>query len=184
MVAETKIRVAGVWKEITEAELRVAGTWREITRIEKNVGGVWKEVFHPQPSGVVTLSGEIVTDDTGLKVGIRFAAGGVVSKLIGGVYTQVDTGTDWIIPQADAPDLFELMTDNWVDTGGAGDGFEDEAAASGVWVPMASSRLWSVLAAGIGGSNSNGMDFDAHIRWNGGATLDSGAYSVTSEDFS
>jgi hypothetical protein len=132
-----------------------------------------------EPSGTVTLSGEVVFGlDTDV-VGIRFNSDGTVDKRIS-TYTQIDSGTDWIIPNGDAPDLFEVMTDNWVDLGGAGNGFNSAAAAEGVWVALTTNREWNVQADAPDGSSSAKMTFDAHIRWNGGATLDSGAYSIES----
>ncbi len=45
MAAETKIRVAGVWKLITQPEVRVSGSWKEVQEIEIKVSGAWKRVF-------------------------------------------------------------------------------------------------------------------------------------------
>lgn len=134
-----------------------------------------------QPGGTVTLSGElgIFGIDTE-RVGVRFNADGTIDKRIGATYTQIDAITDWIIPNTDAPSLFEVMTNNWVDTGGAGGGFSQVAAAQGVWISLQFNREWNVLAAGPDGADSNAMTFDAHIRWNGGAIIDSGSYSVES----
>jgi len=133
-----------------------------------------------QPGGTVTLSGQSVFGTDTQIVGIRFNSDGTVDQRVGGTYTQIDTGTDWIIPNGDAPDLFEVMTDNWMDLGGAGNGFNSAAASSGTWVALTSNREWNVLADGPDGSSSARMTFDAHIRWNGGSTIDSGAYDIES----
>lgn len=132
------------------------------------------------PSGTVTLSGQTVFGIDTEIVGIRFNSDGTVDQRVGATYTQIDTGTDWIIPNGDAPDLFQVMTDNWMDLGGAGGGFNSAAAAEGVWVALTSNREWNVLAVGPDGADSNRMTFDAHIRWNGGSTIDSGAYDIES----
>lgn len=138
-----------------------------------------------QPAGTVTLSGENVNDpgESGVEVGIRFNSDGTVDRMVDGTPTQADSGTDWIIPNGAAPDLFEVMTDNWADIGGDPSGFENSAANEGVWIALTSNRLWSVLATASGGANSNEMTFDAHIRWKGGATIDSGSYYIDSTWF-
>lgn len=135
--------------------------------------------------GVVTLSGEIFSDvaENGDIVGIRFHSNGKVETRLDATYTPIDTSTDWVIPNTAAPSLYEVMTDSWVDIGGAGDGFNSAAAAEGVWIALTIARQWNVQAAGEGGSSSNGMQFDAHIRWNGGAIIDSAAYEIYSAWF-
>jgi len=149
--------------------------------VQMMAGGGMMSAGVSQPAGTVTLSGQIVSSIWTDEVGIRFNSDGTIDELIGVTYTQIDTGTDWIIPNGDAPDLFEVMTDNWLDSGGAGDGFNNAAAAEGVWIALTSNRLWSVKGQAPGGADSNAMSFDAHIRWNGGATIDSGAYEIVSE---
>ena len=44
MAAETKVKVAGVWKALTSVEIKVAGVWKTVTTVESKVGGAWKEV--------------------------------------------------------------------------------------------------------------------------------------------
>ena len=134
----------------------------------------------PAQSGVVTLSGElgIFGLDTQL-VGVRFNTDGTVDKRIA-TYTQIDVSTDWIIPNTAASGSYEVMTDNWADTGGSGGGFNAAAAAEGVWIALTANREWNVQAVGGTGADSSKMTFDAHIRFNGGATLSSGTYSIES----
>lgn len=134
----------------------------------------------PAQSGVVTLSGElgIFGLDTQL-VGVRFNTDGTVDKRIA-TYTQIDSGTDWIIPNTSASGSYEVMTDNWADTGGSGGGFNAAAAAEGTWIALTANREWNVQAVGPMGADSSKMTFDAHIRFNGGATLSSGTYSIES----
>lgn len=144
------------------------------------VGGFMNQGDGPA-AGNVTVSGENVNSVWTDKVGIEFRPDGKVYKLVGSTYTQIDVTTDWIDPPGDAGPLYEVMTDNWVDIGGALDGFLDEAAAEGVWIAITSARLWSVKGVGSGGADSNGMQFDAQIRFNGGAELDSGPFEILSE---
>lgn len=131
-------------------------------------------------SGVVTLSGELGVFGLDVDiVGIRFNTDGTVDKRIS-TYTQIDVATDWIIPNTAANGSYEVMTDNWVDTGGSGGGFNAAAAAEGVWVALTANREWNVQAVGPDGADSSAMTFDAHIRFNGGATLSSGSYAIES----
>jgi hypothetical protein len=134
----------------------------------------------PAQSGTVTLSGElgIFGLDTDI-VGVRFNTDGTVDNRIS-TYTQIDSGTDWIIPNSAANGSYEVMTDNWADTGGSGGGFNAAAAAEGTWIALTANREWNVQAVGPMGADSSKMTFDAHIRFNGGATLSSGTYSIES----
>jgi hypothetical protein len=132
------------------------------------------------PNGILTLSGDLTIFGTDTQVtGVRFNSDGTVDKRIA-TYTQISPTTDWIIPNGDAPDLFEVMTDNWVDVGGSGGGFNQVAAAEGVWIALTSNREWNVLAAAPDGSSSSAMTFDAHIRWKDNATIVSGSYRIES----
>jgi len=131
--------------------------------------------------GAVTLSGEFVSSVWTDEVGIRFNSDGTIDSKIGATYAQVDAGTDWIIPNGDAPGLYEIMTDNWNDIGGDTKGFENAAAAEGVWIALTSNREWTVKGTASGGADSNIMQFDAHIRHNASQPLASGAYEIESE---
>jgi len=171
------INDAATLREIQEIWINDASTLRQIQEVWINDGGVLRQVYQ---NAVVTLSGElgIFGVDTDI-VGVRFNTDGTVDKRIS-TYTQIDNATDWIIPNTAASGSYEVMTDNWVDTGGAGNGFFQVAAAQGVWIALTSSREWNVQADAPDGASSSKMTFDAHIRFSGGATLSSGTYSIES----
>lgn len=132
-------------------------------------------------AGVVTLSGETVSTVSEEKAGIRVNTDGTIDKIEGGTTTQIDTGTDWIIPNGAAHSLHEVRVTNVVDTGGDPGPWTDQAAADDIWIAITSNRFWSVQAVGPGGADSHGADFDLEIRFNGGAALASFAYSLFSE---
>jgi len=130
---------------------------------------------------VVTLTAYNAIDEiAGSQVSIRFVSDGTVDAIELGTF-QIHASTNWVIPNGSAPGLYEVMTDNWADIGGCGGGFSQSSGAEGAWVALTSSRTWGVTACGVGGSNQSGMSFDAHIRYNGGSTLASASYTVSSE---
>jgi hypothetical protein len=144
------------------------------------MAGGYYSVGNGGGGGAVTLSGDLTIFglDTQI-VGVRFNSDGTVDNRIA-TYTQISASTDWIIPNGDAPGLYDVMTNNWVDVGGSGGGFNAAAAAEGVWVALTSSREWNVQAVGAAGADSSAMEFDAHIRHNGSQIITSGSYRIES----
>lgn len=120
--------------------------------------------------GTVTVSGESVSD-AGL--GAAFASitfqnnGQVWATIVSGSY-QVDSGTDWIIPNGAAPDDYEVML-----SGRSGDA--PSGAAENTWLPLSTSRQW-YLSAGPGVTLS--CSFTISIRKGSGSVLDSAGYSL------
>jgi len=111
--------------------------------------------------GVVTLSGEtishIVDDPLNAEVGIRFNADGTVDKKVGGTFTQIDTGTDWIIPNSAANAGYDVGY-----TGKTGSAFTTEAAAEDTTVNTGANRLWT-LQRGTVGTNTITCTFQIFI---------------------
>ena len=140
--------------------------------------------FWSDAGGTVTLSGESVSVNGALAdAGIRFNSDGTVDKVENGTYTQVDSSTDWIIPNGAASSLYDVRITNVVDIGGSPEGFNHaSAAAEDVWINLGANREWAVENVGTGGSSSVGYTFDVEIRYNGGSVLDSASYTVLSED--
>ena len=122
----------------------------------------------------VTLSGETGIDSSGLapqSVGVRVGSDGKLYKLINGTPTQIDTGTDWIIPNNRATsdfDVFCSVSGDALDTGGGSE-------AGSVWLALSTNRDFYVT----GDPSSASLDITLLIRYNGGSSLDSGQFTGT-----
>jgi len=112
---------------------------------------------------------------------VRINTDGTVDKYLEPTYTQIDSSTDWIIPNGAASALYEVRITNIVDIGGDTLTWETGSAARDTWLAISSNLQWKVLAAGPGGADSHGAQFDMEVRFNGGAVLATGAYEILSE---
>lgn len=91
-----------------------------------------------------------------------------------GTVTQIDAGTDWIVPNTDASSEFECRVTNVVWDAGT-PGFAAQGAADDVWVDLSTDRTWLVLDTDQGGANK-WVNFTLEIRKNGGSVLASNTY--------
>ena len=59
MVAETKVGVGGVWKDLESIEVGVGGVWKNVSEVYVGVGGAWKLVHQnaAAPSSVSITGG-------------------------------------------------------------------------------------------------------------------------------
>jgi hypothetical protein len=93
-------------------------------------------------TGVYTLSGETISDDsfgdTGI-AGIRFNSDGTVDKNEAGVFTQIDSATDWIIPNGAASGNERVRYTSMV-----GDDFTTKAALEDTWIAISGNPAWSL----------------------------------------
>ena len=149
------------------------GTWRALTEVHmKDTGGTWREareVYQLGPLGwklahtryTVALSGEDITlSGYFASNGFRFNSDGTIDKAVDGVYTQIDSGTDWIIPNADGAYLnqFEIrrvlnsgsistdMGSGWLDL--ATSRFIDTASGMNLTIEIRHKVSLNVLASG------------------------------------
>jgi hypothetical protein len=144
------------------------------------VGGTWESVWLAY---VVTLSGESCSDGGTapgtVTCGFRVNSDGTIDQQEGGLYTQVDSGTDWVIPN-DADATFHVrFTQTGYNETGSGD-----ATATGTlntWLALSSNRELT-----LDGTTAMFQDLDAEwtvtieISDDGGSTvLDSGTYIMT-----
>jgi hypothetical protein len=89
----------------------------------------------------VKLSGEGVV---GIAIaGIRFNSDGTVDKNADGAYTQVDSATDWMTPNAAAPGPYSIRAT--LDSGDTPGGPE-----LGSWHALTSAREWFLNSSGLG----------------------------------
>ena len=144
-------------------------------KVEVKSGGVWRTVF-VVAAGTVTVSGEVIVGATSVgtaKAGVIFRAAGKVAKTVNGTETQIDSGTDWIIPNGDANSLYEVRyiggTETWT----------VKAANQNIWADLSVDREWRV-DNGAGGITANIVTFE--VRFNGGLVEDSATYNCRADN--
>ena len=121
----------------------------------------------------VTVSGETAINDTNTSptnsfAGVRANSDGTLDKRVGSTRTQIDSATDWLIPVGSAPSLYQIKC---TDTAG---NLDAGSATIGDWITLSSNREWYVAVTSPGSKNFN---LTLEIRYNGGATLDSAAFT-------
>ena len=133
----------------------------------------------PGGAGNVTLSGEDATDNIAINRNARAAivvrADGTVDRIENVTTTQVDVGTDWIDPPGDASSDYDVRY-----TGLTGDPLDGSTTlAEDVWGNMGADKFFEQRAT------SDGEDFESQftleIRFQGGAALDTGAYTCEAQ---
>jgi len=137
----------------------------------------WSRASAAEPT--VTLSGETITDSTGgnSTATVRVNNDGTVDKntTTGGL-VQIDTATDWVRPEEFAPGDFEHKA---TATGDALDGSSDPLNTWAKFTATANPE-WSVRSSGAEGSKQAVVTVE--IRFSGGSVLDSGVYTLNSDD--
>lgn len=137
--------------------------------------------------GTVTLSGETVNRDGTLDVvgiyvyGSSSGSQGQVDKREGSTYTQIDTTTDWVIPNSAAGDGYHIKCTITSDIGGD-PGFTG-GSGTGSWLSLTgvTSRFWIAEPPGPYGADSKDITFTLEISDDGGSTtLDSASYRIIS----
>lgn len=122
----------------------------------------------------VTLSGEgIVHTNLGgvATAGLRVNTDGTLDKRVGTSYFQIDSATDWIIPNNAAETDYEFRV-----TSVTGDGFSSSPGSDGTWFDLTGGALeWAQVTNG----QDETTNFVLEVRKNGGATLDTGNYSLS-----
>ena len=140
-------------------------------------------VIASTPNGAVTLSGETGIHGTG-DIGTGFIANaaivvradGTIDKIETGVgTTQIDSATDWIIPNSAASSAYEVMIHE--DSGTLNRSGQD---AIDTWVALDQDREWGVLySSPTPGSKT--CTATLSIRKNGGPVIDTAVYTVTAQ---
>ncbi len=133
--------------------------------------------------GVVTVTGDsfnTVLDGDVMgpwdsRMGWRVNSDGTIdyySGIISGsyTYTQINASTDWIIPNSDAPDDYEVR----LTVTGAGPNFS--SASTGTWLALTTSRQWIRQETTL---TSQFIDWLIEIRKGSGSVLDSAAHTGT-----
>jgi hypothetical protein len=135
------------------------------------------------PLTVVTVSGELNINDASAsrtcRAGIRVNSDGTIDKYLNSTYTQIDSSTDWIIPNGDADSTYDVRITNVV--WAFGSSFDVEAAAEDAWIDLGFSREWSIEDSSSGGAGKKRVTFDVQIRKDAGAALDTGTYQCEAD---
>jgi hypothetical protein len=126
-----------------------------------NVSGAWKQFYQ---NAVVTLSGETITGVIEAQLVVK--SDGTVEKYLDGVFTQIDGGTDWVIPNSAASSLYEVMFSQ--DSGSA-----PEVGTLDSWQDLGTDR-----SLGYNTDTPGSGIFTVQIRYNGGAPLSSAQYTI------
>lgn len=165
------VKVGGVWKRLQGLHVKTSGVWKEVLSAYVKVGGVWKQFY---TNAVITLAGAAGLDVTDVfpgtyTTGIRVNTDGTIDHNNDGSYSQINSGTDWIIPNGAASSAAEIRVTN---NGAALNGSSD---STGVWLDMSVAREWGVSRSAAGIST---FDIDVEMRFNSGApTVGPGNYS-------
>jgi len=151
--------VSGTWRSQGNAWTNVAGVWKRAT-VWTNVAGTWKAVL-----GRVSLDGHSTAAPA--QSGFRFNSDGTVDENESGSYSQIDSATDWIIPNAvDGKGSYEIRA-----VQNSGDALDAGSDALNTWLALSTDREWF----GLGGSPEFDMNLTVDIRL-AGLTLASGTY--------
>jgi hypothetical protein len=134
-------------------------------------------------AGVVTLSGEVQNEVSAFsprEVGIRVNTDGTIDKRTSSTtYTQIDSGTDWIIPNIDASTDYEFRVTNVVWTSGSSFNIID-ASPEDVWIDLTGGALeWSAIDPTPGSGGKIDVTFDLEVRKGSGSTLDTAVFDLT-----
>lgn len=173
-MADMHVKVLGTWKRVVRPHVRVSGSWKGVNNAYVRVSGVWKRFF---AWGVVTLSGETIVDSDQGSALVRFNTDGTVDKVLTGVSEQIDSGTDWIIPNGAAQSLYEFKWDQV-----SGDPMNSgNMSVEGTWYALSTNRSVG-LSVGVPIADSGVITVS--VRYNGGAVIDTANYDITAIDTS
>lgn len=169
-----EVNIGGVWKTVSSVEVNVGGVWKTVSNIESNIAGVWKDV----PVGTVTLTNASITDSGGApaRATVIVRTDGTLDKREGGTVTQINTSTDWIIPNVAASSSYQAKWDLV-----SGDAPTEVTAGwtEASWQAI-SSDLTVGYATGAPGTESGVVRVS--IRLGTGATLDTGDYTLSATE--
>lgn len=154
------------------------GTKVSLTKLlsgNNDLANLFQNISVPLPPVyTVTLSGQTIEHNTipgdTAVAAIRFNSDGTVDQGIDGIFSQIDSITDWIIPNVEADSTFDVRCT------GVGGSWTSSPIADGSWINLGTSRTWTVQRISTEGTNEVTATFE--IRKDGGAALDSGFYTV------
>lgn len=172
---EIRVNDGGQLREIEQVFVNDNSTLREVQEIYANDNGVLRLVF---AAGTVTLSGEAVSssDPGSATATIRFTAEGTVEKDENGTTTQVDSGTDWIIPNVAASSEYQIRYTNFT-----GSALLSPPSDEDEWIDLSEDRNFSLFRFSSNPGTS-ACSFTIEIRkGSSGAALDSATYTLSAQ---
>lgn len=127
--------------------------------------------------GVVTLTDDSIydydDDPTVPLVYFQFKTDGTVWETP--PTAQINSATDWIIPNSSASSLYEIYATEF---SGSGTGTPVKTGTMDSWLPMSSNRTWQLTNTSVGDYT---WVIDVSIRFNGGATLATGRFTLRAQ---
>jgi hypothetical protein len=149
-----EVKSGGVWRTC-EVSVKAGGSWRTIKQMwAKYLAGNWRLVYPSVHLDGHTLSANTQEPDDAI-TGLRFNTDGTVDAEIEVVgYSQIDSATDWVIPNSAAGSEYSVSY-----TALTGDAFTTAAAAEGSWVALSSNREWRLDNSTPGTTLSNSCTF-------------------------
>lgn len=143
----TSIRTGSAWKELVPGtSVRTGGAWKEVVEIFVRVGGAWKSAW---VAFVVTVSGQTVDASTAAPgtatAGVRFNSDGTVDQRVQAAYSQIDSGTDWIIPNAAGAASGTYIRATEVSASGSP---LTKNGTMNTWTLLTSDQEWSAVRSG------------------------------------
>ena len=123
---------------------------------------------------IVTVSGEGITDIQAgnARAALVFNTDGTVDKIEASTTTQIDSATDWIIPNSTAPSDYEIRFTSLV--GAALDGVTN--LTEDVFAILSTQRTMDQNRTTVGTDTST---FTVEIRKGSGSVLSSASYTLT-----
>jgi len=136
--------------------------------------GLFSILAAPGAPGTVSLLGETVTatDDYANNgyCGIRVNTDGTIDKITGdstdvstATFTQIDSATDWITPNAAGTGYHVRFNTN------SGDALDVGSSSAGAWIALTSNRLFYFSVAG-GSAGAKDHNADLLLSRDGGTT--------------
>lgn len=172
----SSVGIGGEWKAILPGSaVGAGGEWKDIEGMWVGAGGAWKRFF---AGAVVTVSGHTVssTSSSGNSTAtIRFNADGTVDQDENGVTTQVDSATDWIVPNSAASSDYQIRYTNFT-----GSALLSPPSAEDEWIDLSTDRNFSLFRFS-GNLGTSSCTFTIEIREGTGSVLDSATYTLTAE---
>ncbi len=153
-------------------------TWM-FERIMRSVSVFPHGSMVPEDSaGVVTVSGESINDVAAgarlYRAALVFRTDGTVDKIENTTTTQIDSSTDWIIPNGDADSTYDVRY-----TSNVGDALHSSTSLSeDTWGAMSTDRFFEQRTNDIEQKTST---FTIEVRKDGGSVIDSASYTLNVE---
>lgn len=173
------VRHGGVWEDVFSGKFWVydAGAWKQVNAAWVYDAGSWKKFFS---TGTVTVSGESILASAAsgpVNAQLLINTDGTLDKNDNGTVSQIDAGTDWIIPNSAASSDYEVRFTNLVGTPAGA-----TTLTENIWAPIDQQHLVGVRRTGAEGTGQNIVTFTLEIRQgSSGAALDTGNFTLQAE---